>query len=238
MAGALGRNALAALTMQPPEALAGLQATLPATAVREPPARIPADLIGRRADIAAARWRIEAAVGARDETGARFYPNVNLAAFVGLSSLGLSRWLDSGSLAWGAGPAVHLPVFDAGRLRAELRGRTAELDEAVHAYNAAIAAAVRDVADQLASLQSLARRGQEQREALAAAEDAYAFALQRYRAGLGTYLDVVSAQFAVIDERRASADLAARSVELHAGLARALGGGFDAADGRTDGSFR
>lgn len=235
---ALARNALAVLSAQPPDALAALEASLPAAPAAEVPAEVPADLLGRRADVAAARWRIEASIGARDETAARFYPNVNLAAFVGLSSLGLSRWLDSGSLTWGVDPAVRLPVFDAGRLRAELRGRTAGIDEAVHAYNAAIAEAAREVADHVASLRALARRDREQRESLAASEDAHALALQRYRSGLATYLDVRSAQLGVIAERRLVADLAARGAELHAGLARALGGGYQAPEIRTDGTPR
>ncbi|HWS73883.1 MAG TPA: efflux transporter outer membrane subunit [Quisquiliibacterium sp.] len=235
---ALVRNTLAALTAQPTQALAGLEAPLPAAPPSAVPEQIPADLLGRRADVAAARWRIEAAIGARDATSARFYPNVNLVAFAGFSSLGLASWLESGSAVWGVGPAIRLPLFDAGRLRAELRGRTADLDEAVHVYNTAIAEAARDVADQVASLRSLARRDREQRDALAAAEDAHAFAVQRYRAGLDTYRDVRSAQLAVIAERHVSANLAARSVELHAGLARALGGGYQNLEDRTNGSPR
>lgn len=163
---------------------------------------------------------------------------MNLVAFAGFSSLGLASWLESGSAVWGVGPAIRLPLFDAGRLRAELRGRTADLDEAVHVYNTAIAEAARDVADQVASLRSLARRDREQRDALAAAEDAHSFAVQRYRAGLDTYRDVRSAQLAVIAERHVSANLAARSVELHAGLARALGGGYQSLEDRTNGSPR
>ncbi len=233
---ALARHALAVLSAQPPQALAGLDATLPARSTGALPTELPADLLGRRADIVAARWRIEAALGARDETRARFYPNVNLGAFFGVSSLNLSQWLDAGSRTWGVGPAIRLPMFDTGGLRAELRGRTAGLDEAVHVYNGAIANAAREVADHLASLQSLARRNTEQRLALAAAEDAHALALERYRAGLGTYLDVLSAQSSVTAERRLVADLDARAAALHAGLARALGGGYGAAASRPHGS--
>lgn len=235
---ALVRHALAVLSAQPPQALSGLEASLPRLPGTEPPTVVPADLLGRRADVAAARWRIEAAIGARDETRARFYPNVNLAGFLGLSTLDLSQWLDAGSRHWGVGPAIRLPIFDTGGLRAELRGRTAGLDEAVHAYNAAIADAAREVADQLASLRALARRDRERRLALATVEDAQALAIERYRAGLGTYLDVLSAQAAVTAERRLAADLDARSAELHAGLARALGGGYLAPDDRTNGSAK
>lgn len=235
---ALARNALAVLSAQAPDALAGLEAALPDAGAAQAPAQLPADLLGRRADIAAARWRIEAAIGARDETAARFRPNVNLSAFVGLSSLWLSRWVDGGSLTGGAGPALRLPIFDSGRLRAELRERTAGIDEAVQTYNAAIAEAAREVADHLASLRALSRHERQQREALAASEDAHALALQRYRNGLATYLEVRSAQLGVIAERRVVADLAARGAQLHAGLARALGGGYEAPEIRTDETSR
>jgi NodT family efflux transporter outer membrane factor (OMF) lipoprotein len=235
---ALVRHALAVLSAQPPQALAALEASLPQAPRAALPAEVPADLLGRRADVAAARWRIEAALGARDETRARFYPNVNLAGFLGLSTLNLTQWLDAGSRTWGVGPAVRLPLFDTGALRAELRDRTAGLDEAVHAYNGAIADAAREVADRLASLHALARREREQRLALEAADDAQELAVQRYRAGLGTYLEVISAQAAVTAERRLAADLDARAAELHAGLAHALGGGYLAPDARNDGSPR
>ncbi|HYF18880.1 MAG TPA: efflux transporter outer membrane subunit, partial [Ramlibacter sp.] len=129
------------------------------------PTELPADLLGRRADIAAARWRVEAAAQEVALARTQFYPNVNLAAFVGLSSIGLSRLLDADSLQWGVGPAVRLPVFDAGRLRAQLRGRAAEADLAVESYNAAVVEAMREVADQLASAQSITRQQARQRDA-------------------------------------------------------------------------
>lgn len=222
---ALARNALAALTVQPAAALAALSPGLPAIQAPRAPAEIPADLLGRRADVVAARWRVEAALSERDVALAQFYPNVNLAAFAGLSSLGLNRWFESGSGVYGAGPAVRLPIFDAGRLRANLRGRTADFDAAVHGYNALLTDAVRDVADHVASLRHLAGQAEEQRAAQSAAEDAYAFALERYRAGLGNYLGVLKTQTAVLAHRATAVDLRARALDLDATLARALGGG-------------
>lgn len=223
---ALARNALAALTVQPPMALATLAPRLPKQAALAVPASIPADLLGRRADVVASRWRIEAALRGRDAAKADFYPNVNLAAFVGLSSLGFSRLLEGGSRVYGAGPALRLPVFDAGRLRAELRGRTADMDAAVASYNSAVGEAVRDVADQLASLRSVERQAVEQRAAQAAAESAFELAVQRYRAGLGNYLTVLAAESSVIAQRHNAAELKARGVDLDVALIHALGGGY------------
>lgn len=220
----LARNALAALVGQPKlDVRAPQLAQAPAMPV---PAALPADLLARRPDVTAARWRIEAATHDVASARAQFYPNVNLAAFVGLSSIGLPRLLESGSLQWGVGPAVHLPLFDAGRLRANLRGKSADLDLAIESYNGAILDAVRDVADQLASAQSIARQQAEQRQAQAAAEGAYEIALQRYRAGLGTWLHVLTAETAVLNQRRLAVDLAGRSLDTHVQLMRALGGGY------------
>jgi NodT family efflux transporter outer membrane factor (OMF) lipoprotein len=223
---AQARNALAALTLQPPEALAQAAPALSAAAGMALPDRIPADLLGRRGDIVAARWRIEAAMRERDVAQAQFYPNINLAAFVGFSSLGTSRWFESGSGVFGAGPALRLPIFDAGRLRANLKGRTAEIDAAIQQYNGLVADAVRDVADHVAALKALAAQSTEQASAQRAAEDAHTLAGERHRAGLDNALAVLRAQGAVLAQQAIAVDIRARALDLDAGLARALGGGI------------
>ena len=223
---ALTRNALGAL-VGAPQAAQDIQ--VPPLAALRPtslPTEIPANLLGQRADIAAARWRVEAA--GKDVVNAKtqFYPNVNLVAFAGFSSIGLGRLLESGSQQWGVGPALRLPIFEGGRLRAQLRTRTSDLDAAVESYNASVLDAVRDVADQVASSQSISKQQAEQRQAQSAAEGAYAIAVQRYKAGLGNYLQVLTAESTVLAQRRQSVDLAARALDVQVGLARALGGGY------------
>lgn len=222
---ALARNALAALTLQPATATRTATPKLSARAAATPPALLPADLIGRRADVVAARWRVEASLRERDAAAAQFYPNVNLAAFAGLSSLGVGRWFESGSTVYGAGPAIRLPIFDAGRLRANLRGRTADIDAAIQGYNATLADAARDVADHVASLKALDEQQRQQRAALTAAEDAHALALARHRAGIGNELAALTLESTVLAHRATGVDLRARALDLDAGLARALGGG-------------
>ena len=223
---ALTRNALGAL-VGAPQAAQDIQ--VPPLAALRPtslPTEIPANLLGQRADIAAARWRVE--VAGKDVVNAKtqFYPNVNLVAFAGFSSIGLGRLLESGSQQWGVGPALRLPIFEGGRLRAQLRTRTSDLDAAVESYNASVLDAVRDVADQVASSQSISKQQAEQRQAQSAAEGAYAIAVQRYKAGLGNYLQVLTAESTVLAQRRQSVDLAARALDVQVGLARALGGGY------------
>ena len=223
---ALARHALAALTAQAPDAHDGLVVTLRSVqAIALPPA-LPADLLGRRADITAARWRIEAAGSDIKNAKAQFYPNINLTAFVGLSSIGLDQLVKSGSEQYGVGPALRLPIFDSGRLRANLRVKTADLDAAVESYNGAVLDAVHDVADQIGSLKSIERQQLEQARAQAAAESAYDLATQRYKAGLGSYLTVLTAESSVLGQRRQAADLTARALDTQIALIRALGGGY------------
>lgn len=187
---------------------------------------LPSDLLARRADIAAARWRIEAASQDVSNARAQFYPSINLMAFAGFSSIGLDRLLSAGSAQWGIGPAVRLPLFDAGRLRSNLRGKTADLDAAIESYNAAVIDAVREVTDQLASAQAIQRQQTEQRAAQALAASAYEIALQRYEAGLSNYLSVLTTETAVLAQQRQGIDLTARALETQVVLMRALGGGY------------
>ena len=222
----LNRHALGALVGKPNVALALIPPAQAAIKNVATMASIPADLLGRRADIAAARWRVEASIKDVVNAKTQFYPNINLVAFAGFSSIGLSRLFDSGSQQWGVGPALRLPIFDAGRLRANLRFKAADLDAAVESYNAAVLDAVRDVADQLASLQAMGRQQVEQHAARAAAEGAYEIAVQRYKAGLGNYLNVLTAETSVLAQRRGAVDLTARALDTQLALIRALGGGY------------
>jgi len=227
---AVAQHALDALVVKPGATLA---LTPPRLANFKPLAlqqSIPADLLGRRADIAAARWRVEAATSDVANAKTQFYPNVNLVAFAGFQSIGFGKLLESGSQQWGVGPAIRLPIFEGGRLRANLRGKSADLDAAIDSYNGTVIDAVRDVADQLSSVQYVARQQVQQKEAQDAAEAAYDVGLQRYSAGLGNYLDVLTAEVTVLAQRRDGVDLAARALENQVGLARALGGGWQPSD--------
>jgi len=190
------------------------------------PSALPADLVGRRADLSAARLRVQAAAHDIDATKAEFYPNVNLIAFAGLGSIGYGKWLDADSRQYGIGPAIRIPIFAGGRLRATLSGRTADYDVAVESYNQTLFEAVREVADQVASLQSLAVQTTEQHDAQSAAESAYELALKRYQAGLTNYLTVLTAENNVLAQRRQAIDLKARVLEANVNLSRALGGGY------------
>lgn len=222
----LAENALAALVGQQNTALALVHPKLSAITGIANASAMPANLLGRRADIMAARWRVEAARQDIGNAKAQFYPNINLTAFAGFSSIGLGRLLDAGSLQWGVGPALRLPIFDGGRLRANLTGKTADYDAAVESYNMAVIDAIHDAADQLVSVKSIARQQAEQQAAQQASEVALDIALQRYKAGLGNYLNVLAAETPVLSQRRLAVDLAARALDSQVALIRAFGGGY------------
>ncbi len=223
----LSRNALAALIGKGPQATQDIVATLPDHVVFSTPDSIPAELIGRRADISAARDRVEAAGKLISATKTEFYPNINLTAFGGFMSLGFSHWLDGTSKDYGVGPAISLPIFDGGRLRADLSSKTAEYDLAVESYNQTLIEAVHDVADQLSSLRSLSLQEKQQSELLHNAESVHEIARQREVAGLVNHAVVLNAETALLAQQSASIDLRTRAVELNVNLIRALGGGFD-----------
>lgn len=225
----LARHQLAVLTGQAPGALDDLAPALGALSLQPVPARMGADLLGRRPDVVAARWRVEAASQDVAVAKTAFYPDINLTAFVGLSAFGLNNFFEASNRQYGVTPALHLPLFDGGRLRAQLNGREAELNAAIAQYNASVLDAVREAADAIASVRSIEQQGRDQAEALAGAEAAYSLALQRYRAGLGTYLVVLNAESQWLAQRRAAVDLQARRLDTGLALYKALGGGWSEA---------
>lgn len=227
---ALTRNQLAALLGQGPDR--GLEITRPAAhalAAVAIPSALPAELLGRRPDIIAQRWRVEAARKDIAVAKAQFYPNVNLTAFLGLQSIGLPGFLQAGSRTSGIGPAITLPIFDGGRLRGNLAGSDADYDIAVELYNQALVDALRDVIDQLTSFRSLDEQRKQQKLAQTTAREAYDLALLRYREGVGNYLEVLTAESQLFTQESLDADLRARELSLSINLVRALGGGFDGA---------
>lgn len=224
----LARNQLAALLGQGPDrGLAIARPTAHVFAAAAIPTNLPAELLGRRPDIVAQRWRVEAARKDIDVAKAQFYPNVSLTAFIGFQSIGLPGFLQAASRTLGAGPAVTLPIFDGGRLRGNLAGRNADYDLAVDLYNQTLVEALRDVVDQLTSFKSLDEQRKQQKLAQATAQEAYDLALLRFREGIGTYLEVLTAEAQLLAQESLDVDLRARELDLSINLTRALGGGFE-----------
>jgi NodT family efflux transporter outer membrane factor (OMF) lipoprotein len=190
------------------------------------PDNLPADLIGRRPDIVAARWRVDAITHEVKEAKADFYPDINLSAAIGLDAFGFGRFLTAASRTASAGPAIHLPIFDAGELRARLKGRYAQFDEAVAAYDQTLIAALAEVATQLGQIRSSDAQLADAKAAQQAARSADDLALTQYRAGLTNQLTVLNADLAALGADQAVANLEMNRRDQQIALASALGGGY------------
>lgn len=225
---ALTRHLLAALSAQPPQALDSAAPTLTPLSVTPQPPVLGADLLARRPEIAAALARVEATTQQVAVQRTRFYPDINITAFFGLNAIGLDNLGEWGSRNWGVGPALHLPIFEGGALRAQLKGKGTDRDAAIQAYNQAVIDAVREAADAATSAASIARQQAQQQQALASAESGYSFAEQRYAQGLGNQLVVLNAETHMLTLRRTNIDLRYRALDTQAQLMKALGGGWAA----------
>ncbi len=231
-------HALAALTGQGAAAYgrigrpaAALDAALPL------PAALPADLLSRRPDILAARVRIAAALHGREAAHADFYPDINLVAALGVQAVGLGNLFGASALTTGVGPAIHLPLFDAGKLKAQYALAGSELDIAIGEYNETVLAAVKQVADALTGVESLAARRQRQLTVLESARHALQLAEERYRLGLSDQIVVLTAENLVAQARRQLSALEAELATQRVTLFLAVGGGADtAAAGENGGS--
>jgi NodT family efflux transporter outer membrane factor (OMF) lipoprotein len=190
------------------------------------PDNLPADLVARRPDIVMARWRVEATTSEIKVAKAEFYPDINLGAAIGLDSFGFGRFLDSSSRTISAGPALHLPVFDSGALRAQLKGRYAEFDQAVAGYNQTLVGALADVATQIARVRSTEAQLADAQAAGDAAQRNWQLAASQYKAGLNTQQNLLQARVGAIAAEQTIANLRMARRDQQIALASALGGGY------------
>lgn len=226
---ALQRNRIAALMGAGPDR--GLAITRPKLDIAKNfglPQQLQLELLGRRPDIVAARLRVEASEKTVDKQKAEFYPNVNLSAIIGLQSLGLNMLTKSGSDFGSVGPAISLPIFNGGRLRAQLRSTQAEHEEMIGNYNRTLTQALQEVADAAVSQKSLSQQLAKMEQAIAAARDAHRIVKNRYEGGLSNYLEVLSAEETLLASVRTLRDMQSRSFTLDVALIKALGGGYQA----------
>lgn len=218
----LGKGPDRALDIARPNILAPSAVALPST--------LPAELLGRRPDLVVARWRVEAASKNIAAAKTRFYPNLNLSAAAGTQSLLGDALFGSASRFFNIAPAVSLPIFDGGRLRAGLDAEDANYDLAVAQYNKMLVGALGDVSDTLGQLSAIGQQVSAQQRATAIAQDSYNTVLQRYGSGVGNYLDVLSIEQQLLQAQRQLAGLNADRIDLSIRLMQALGGGFEPAN--------
>ena len=198
------------------------------TAFAKVPDQINLDLIGRRPDIIAARWRAEAASAHIKQAHTAFYPNINLRGLIGFEALGFDNVFKNGSDFGQAGPALSLPLFDGGTLKANLKSAEAGHAEAIASYNQDVLVALQDVADTLTSQQSLAKQLGQSQQALDADEEAYRLTKLRYQGGLTDYTTLLVSEQNLIGQRRIVTGLQSRALTLDVALVKALGGDYGA----------
>ena len=220
------RGALAALAGAGPDR--GQQITRPklATPGIRVPSLLSSDLLARRADIVAARWRVEAAAHGIDASKAAFYPTINLSLMVGLAAGNLGDLFGSNALLVNGGPGLTLPIFEGGRLRNQLMASNADYDLAVASYNQSLLGAIHEVTDAVQAARALDAQIGTSRLARDTAASAQQLVQLRYRAGLATQLDVLAAQRPLLqlDQQLAALVAARRTAAID--LDQALGGGI------------
>jgi multidrug efflux system outer membrane protein len=218
--------ALAALLGIAPAELPKLDVKPLPTVTAALPDKLGLDLLARRPDIAANRWRIEAAMRRIDVARAEFYPDISLSALVGLQSVDLDKLLTGGSRMGGIGPALHLPIFGLERLHAAYGVSQAQMDDAAAQYDASVVDAARDVATQALTLAQIDARRQQRAQQLAAAQSLVETAAARADRGIGDNRSVLAAQAQVLQQRDAVATLDAQAISTEIALTKALGGGY------------
>jgi NodT family efflux transporter outer membrane factor (OMF) lipoprotein len=190
---------------------------------------VPSELLERRSDIAAAERRVASAFSQVGVTQAAYYPVLTLSGAAGFEASSFGSWLTTASSFWSAGPAALVNVLDFGRRRAANEQARASFDVASAAYRETVLTAFREVEDQLAALRVLEQEATIQDRALAAAQRSLTLATNRYRGGVASYLEVITAQSFALGNERAAVNLQTRRMTTSVLLLKALGGDWRAA---------
>jgi NodT family efflux transporter outer membrane factor (OMF) lipoprotein len=190
------------------------------------PSNLSIDLISRRPDLTAQRARVEAAAKLIHVAQTAFYPNVNLMAFVGLESVHWSTLLRGKNYSGSLEPAIHLPIFTAGRLRAGLEEKASLFNEAVFAYNELILQVAEEVADRLTDLMLLQEQIEIRKSYLRTGQDEAALTQRRFAHAIDDQLALLDAKNVVLERELLLAELEYGKQLAGILLIRALGGGY------------
>ncbi|AZF35736.1 Tetrapartite efflux system, outer membrane factor lipoprotein FusA-like [Pseudomonas sp. R4-39-08] len=230
---ALSRNQLAALAGKGPGEGAQLQRpSLSLAAALKLPSNLPAQLLGQRPDVVASRWQVAAQARGIDVAHAGFYPNVDLIGSLGFMATGggMLEFLAGSKFNYNVGPAITLPIFDGGRLRAQLGQASAGYDIAVAHYNQTLVNALKGISDQLIRRESMDKQAAFAAQSVASAQKTYDIAIIAYQRGLTDYLNVLNAQSLLFRQQQIAQHVQAARLSAHAELVTALGGGLGADD--------
>jgi len=193
------------------------------------PPGVPSALLERRPDIAAAERRVAAANAQIGVARSAFFPSFTISAADGFRSASASQWFTAPTHFWSFGPALAQSLFDAGLRRAQSDAAVAAYDASVATYRQAALAGFQEVEDQLALLRVLEAQAKVQEAAVRAARESVALTTNQYRAGLVTYINVVTVQASQLNNERTAAGILGQRLAAAVGLVKALGGGWDAA---------
>jgi NodT family efflux transporter outer membrane factor (OMF) lipoprotein len=224
-------NAIALLLGEQPGARLAALAVPRAAPVVPPrvPVGVPGDLTRRRPDIRQAEANLHAATAGIGVAKADFYPRITLSGFGAIQGLNVSNLREGAALAYSIGPSIQLPIFEGGRLRRTLELREAQQQEAAMQWQRAVLVALHEVDNALTAYGTEQRRRDRSAQAVASARQALGIARLRYEQGVADFLQVLTAQRALLAAEQDMAD-ATTNVSLNlVQLYRALGGGWDPA---------
>ena len=219
-------HAIAVLIGKPPASVTLAVAPLNAQPPAVPPG-LPAELLERRPDIAAAERRTAEANERIGIARAAFFPSLTFSGLVGFESTNPANILDKSNFIYALGPTLGQTIFTAGRLGAVSAQAYADLNAASASYRQATLTAYQQVEDNLAMLRILAIEAEQQRQATAAAQEAQQIFNNRYVGGVDTYLQVITAQTLALNNERNDIDIMRRRMDASVLLIKALGGGWD-----------
>ena len=191
------------------------------------PVGVPSELLERRPDIAGAERRVAAANAQIGVAVAAYYPTVTLSASGGFESTSLSKWLTWPSRFWSVGPGISETVFDGGLRRAQTAAARAAYEGTIASYRQTVLTGFQEVEDNLAALRILEEEAEVQEEAVSAARQALAVAINQYKAGTANYLTVIVAQAAALNIETNALGILGRRMTASVLLVKALGGGWD-----------
>lgn len=222
------REALRALIGGDTDALRDLTYVRIAPAMDAVPRELGMALLARRPDLQAARWRVEAQLGRVAAAEAAFRPDINLAASIGLDALSLGKLLRLSSRTPFIGGTLDLPLFDSGRLKAQLGIARTSRDALLADYNEAVLNAVRDVAQEAMTLQGLAREEQAHAATREASIGLAGNAEARQARGLADHAGVLAARAEILRQYDVELQLTDARLQTQVALIKALGGGYHA----------
>ncbi|HEY4367337.1 MAG TPA: efflux transporter outer membrane subunit [Steroidobacteraceae bacterium] len=191
------------------------------------PVDLPANLLQRRPDIAAAQRRTASANASVGVARAAYFPSITLSGTYGYRSNASADWLTAPNAAWSIGPSLLLDLFDNGKRKAQVAQARAELDEVGAQYRSVVLGAFQQVEDNLALLHHYGVAGEAERSAVTSAQQSLDFAMNRYREGAVSYLEVVQSQTTMLTAEQNALDLDTRQLRASVALIRALGGGWE-----------